>query len=136
MPLSLDVPSDQPEVVSWEPTPEGEKEALDRIDWLKSQGYSFKELNRKEGYAKMLPPSLPENMGLMRVISENGDDRIIWDRGSADEVRDAAKKVQELKAKGHTAYYAKTDGGKGAEMEEFDPFSEEAIILVPKRRPG
>ena len=137
MPLSLGIPEDQPKVVTWEPTIEGTNEATEYICKLLKKGYTYISYDSSNGVAKLNPPLLAKNVGLMRVISENGDDRIVWDRNNPDEVRDAARKFKELtEDKNHTAYYARTDGKKGEQMHEFDPFSEEAIILVPDTRPG
>jgi hypothetical protein len=65
----------------------------------------------------------------MRILSENGDDRIVWSRRIADEVRDAFDKFKELIDKGYRAYAILSDGSRGHELFEFDPSVEECLLV-------
>ena len=68
-----------------------------------------------------------------RILSqEAGDDRIVWDRRSSEEIREARKLFLELVQEGLEPYRADEDGNKtGVLMKEFDPGAEE-VIFLPK----
>ncbi len=77
-------------------------------------------------------------MGLLRVISKRGDDRVQWNEqdaqaGNAEAlaaIREAERIFAEERASGATAY--RVEVSKPAErIEQFDPQAEQ-IILVPK----
>ena len=77
-------------------------------------------------------------MGMLRVISKRGDDRVQWNEQDAlagdseaiAAVREAERIFAEERAKGATAF--RVDPGKPVErLEQFDPQAEQ-IILVPK----
>lgn len=83
----------------------------------------------------MDPPTRDPNQGLFRILSESGDDHVVWDRRDAAQVKDAYKKFNELIKKGYTAYATTSAGKKSHRIDDFDPSLEE-IILVPKTIPG
>ncbi|NIR15495.1 MAG: hypothetical protein GWN86_16850 [Desulfobacterales bacterium] len=91
--------------------------------------------SRSFGEVRLKPPPLPKGVGIMRIISQNGDDRITWDTRIPEEVKDAGKKFFELIKQGYKACVTKSDGSKGHEIEEFDPAIGE-IIMVPGTAPG
>lgn len=77
-------------------------------------------------------------MGMLRVISKRGDDRVQWNQqdartGNAEAIaaiREAERIFAEERARGATAFRA--DTGKPAQrIEQFDPAAEQ-IILVPR----
>ena len=77
-------------------------------------------------------------MGMLRVISKRGDDRVQWNEQDAlagdtealAAIREAERIFAEERARGATAY--RLDAGKPAErIERFDRTAEQ-IILVPK----
>jgi len=77
-------------------------------------------------------------MGMLRVISKRGDDRVQWNEQDAEAgdaeaiaaIREAEHIFAEERARGATAFRVGT--GKPAErIERFDPQAEQ-IILVPR----
>ena len=77
-------------------------------------------------------------MGLLRVISKRGDDRVYWNEqdaltGNAEAmaaIREAERIFAKERARGATAF--RVAAGKPAErIEQFDPQAEQ-IILVPR----
>jgi len=77
-------------------------------------------------------------VGILRVMSRRGDDRITWDEQSVlagdpeatAAVREAERIFEQERAKGATAF--RIDPGKPAQrIEEFD-LTAEQIVLVPR----
>lgn len=77
-------------------------------------------------------------MGILRVMSRRGDDRVTWDKqkasiGEADAVaavREAERIFAQERAKGATAFRVET--GKQIErIEQFDATAEQ-IVMVPR----
>jgi hypothetical protein len=77
-------------------------------------------------------------MGMLRVISQRGDDRVYWndqdaltgDSEANAAIREAERIFAHERAWGATAF--RVEAGKPAErLEQFDPQAEQ-IILVPR----
>ncbi len=77
-------------------------------------------------------------MGVLRVLSRHGDDRVTWDQSAVDAgdatalaaVREAERILHEHRARGATAL--RVSPGKPAErIEHFDPTAEQ-IVVVPR----
>jgi hypothetical protein len=71
----------------------------------------------------------------MKILSQSGDDRIVWDCDNGYEAMEAKKKFQELLSKGYTAYSVDVNGQKNRKITEFDVEAEE-ILMVPKTAKG
>jgi len=142
MPLQLGgIETARPQVVTWDPCFYDQLiEAQKEIQSLTQQGFILEY--EKEGEARLLPPERNPNIGCFRILSDNGDDRVVWDRRIPEQVKEAFKKFKELLKKGYTAYATNNDGSRGHKITEFDPGLEEIIlgageaILVPKTSPG
>lgn len=136
MPLpAISAPSEErPYILSFDPeNPKDLKDVDEAIQTLEDLG--FVVTAKRFGEVRLQPPPLPSGVGIMRILSQNGDDRVTWDTRSPNEVKDAAKKFFELIKKGYKACVTKSDGSKGHEIQEFDPTLGE-IIMVPKTAPG
>jgi hypothetical protein len=135
MPLQLGgVETMRPQVVTWDPNSYDQvMEAHKRISSLIDKGFELD--NGADGEARLTPPKKDPHIGVFRILNQNGDDRVIWDRREPSEVKEAYKKFKELLTKGYVAYAATSDGRKGHKITEFDPGLEE-IILVPHTKPG
>ncbi len=77
-------------------------------------------------------------MGILRVMSRRGDERVLWDqqkaeagdREAAAAVREAERIYQAERARGATAFKVKS--GKPVErIEQFDHTAEQ-IVMVPR----
>lgn len=77
-------------------------------------------------------------MGMLRVMSRRGDDRIIWDSRKAEAndpeamaaIREAERIFNEERARGATTF--KVETGKTTErIEKFDRTAEQ-IVIVPR----
>lgn len=72
--------------------------------------------------------------GEMAILDRTGDTKIIWDRNNADEVANARRTFNDLKAKGYLAFkVTDKDGNKGDQIREFDPAVERMILTPPMR---
>lgn len=133
MPLQLgDVSTERAQLVTWDPeVPAEADESKQRITELVCQG--FRLLSLQNGEAHLIPPARDPHQGMMRILSQNGDDRLVWDRRNPDEVREAAQKYAELVEDGYTAYVATSDGSRGHRIDMFDPALEE-VVMVPSRK--
>ena len=72
----------------------------------------------------------------MHTLDRTGDQRVMWDKDSADEVDAARAMFDRLTGKGYMAY--KAEGKKGTQGEQirtFDP-NAERIILVKAHAGG
>lgn len=135
MPLMLGGPeTERSQLITYDPAVAAEvKEALDRRTRLLEQGYRLKQ--ESPGEVLLDPPPKDPNVGVFRVLSQNGDDRIVWDRTVAAQVKEAFKVFKELLAKGYSAYVVLASGRKGHKVTEFDPSFEE-VLMVPATCPG
>jgi len=70
-------------------------------------------------------------MGEMRIISGEGDTKMLWDPANEDEVEAAEAQFDALIEKGFTAFKVKKDGEKGKKITKFDEDAGK-IIMVPK----
>ena len=70
-------------------------------------------------------------MGALKIISNEGDTRVMWDPKNDDEVEAAEAQFDALIEKGFTAFAVKKDGEKGKKISKFDPDAGK-IIMVPR----
>jgi hypothetical protein len=79
-----------------------------------------------------------KTMGMLRVMSRRGDDRVIWDPGKVEAndpeavaaIREAERIFHEERSRGATAF--KVEPGKPVErIEQFDRTAEQ-IVIVPR----
>jgi hypothetical protein len=136
MPLALGgLATDRGHVIAYDQTSMQESlEAAATVSQYIKQGYQVRK-DSHMGEIHLLPPDRPKNQGLFRVLSQNGDDRIVWDRTSPDEVREAYTKFDDFIARKYTAYAIMRDGTRGPKIDAFDPGMEE-ILFVPDTYPG
>ena len=67
----------------------------------------------------------------MRVMDGTGDTKTIWDADNPDEVANARKTFDELRAKRYIAFRVNKLGNKGEQMNTFDPTAEKMILIPP-----
>lgn len=121
-------------IIPWDPDVAVEtREAKKRISQLKKKGFIVTK--KEPGQVTLEPPPKPKHIGLMRVLTKNGDDRITWDRTKPKEIADAIKKFDSLKGQGYKAFAISSTGKKGHEIQAFDPGAEE-VLMVPATRPS
>ena len=70
-------------------------------------------------------------MGELRILSYEGDSKIIWDIKNKDEVEAAKLQFDALKKKDYVAYAADKEGNKGKVMKVFDPKAGKIIMVPP-----
>lgn len=135
MPLVMgDASTDRPQQITFDPAcPTQGREARARYKQLRRSGYRLRA--REPGALLLDPPARDPNLGTFRILSQSGDDRIVWDRRVAAQVKDAYKKFKELIARGYTAYATLGGGKRGHKIDDFDPGLEE-ILMVPSTVPG
>jgi len=140
MPLQIpDISTERRQLVTYNPNNHAEvREALNKIEELTAKGFIKETIG--DGEVSFRPPARDPNQCVMRILSENGDDRIVWNRTIPDQVKEAYAKFKELLAKGYSAFTTTSDGKKGHKIDDFDPGLEELVmgdlVLVPKTMPG
>jgi hypothetical protein len=72
---------------------------------------------------------------VLKILSEKGDERVVWDKDNGQEAKEAKVKFLELIKKGYTAYSVDVNGQKNQKIDEFDVDAEE-ILMVPKTVKG
>ena len=134
MPLQLGGPeTERPQTVTFDPDNAAQvQEAVARRKLLEARGFQLAE--KRPGEFRLNPPPRGPNIGVFRVISQNGDDRICWDRTNAAQVKEAYARFKEFLEKGYTAY-ALVAGKRSHKLTEFNPALEE-VLFVPGTRPG
>ncbi len=128
-----DASTSRPEVVVFDPDDAMQTaDATAKAHALEAQGYRLRQRAR----GKMLydPPARNVHCGLFRILSQNGDDRVVWDRRDPGQVREAHAKFTELMQRGYTAY-AVVRGKRSHKLDHFNPSLEE-VLFVPKSVPG
>lgn len=150
MPLQLGGhETERPRVLTWDPeVPTQVEEAVKTRHELELQGFQPRGLKPYQtwldkGELVLDPPPKPANQNVMRILSQNGDDRVVWDRTCPDQVKEAFKKFKELLKKGYTAFVVLASGERGHKISEFDPGLQEILlqegtelVMVPKTVPG
>jgi hypothetical protein len=144
MPLQLNTPETaRDKLITWDPDNLIEtKEAKEEINRFRRLGFTMSDESNIEGECRLYAPKPAEHQLIYRVLSANGDDRLVWDRRNADEVQEAKIKFDEYIEKGYRAYVCRRDGTKGSQIESFDALLQEVImekgqvVMVPKAMPG
>lgn len=142
MPLQLGgIETERKQVVVWDTDDPAQcQDAINRVTSLTKDGFTV--ACKDTGEITLEPPKRDPNIGMFRILSQNGDDRVIWDRRDKNQVKEAFQKFRELLQKGYTAYAATPDGSRGHKITAFDPGLQEIIlgageaILIPKTIPG
>jgi hypothetical protein len=66
---------------------------------------------------------------IFRILTEDGDKRLTWNRNTLAEIRDAKQKFNELVGEGMVPYKVDPSGNKTPEaMTEFDAGAEEIVF--------
>lgn len=94
---------------------------------LLSDGQRFEKF--RPYYEEVLIRAKRINKQVIKILSENGDDRIVWDKDDGREAKEAKAKFQELLKKGYKAYSVDASGNKGRKIEEFDVDAEEILMV-------
>jgi hypothetical protein len=68
---------------------------------------------------------------VMMILTEKGDERLVWDKDNGREAKQAKRKFLELLAKGYTAFSVDHVSEKNRKIKEFDVDAEE-ILMVPE----
>lgn len=71
-------------------------------------------------------------MGEMRILSSEGDSKLIWDKNSDAEIDAAEAQFDMLVGeKNYKAYHVGKNGKKSDVMKKFDPDAEKMILVPP-----
>lgn len=137
MPLKLGGPeTERPRIIQFNQYVKAELiEAFKQREKLIKNGWILDTSREESGIFRLFPPPKNPNCSLLRILNENGDDRIVWDQTNAKEVRDAAKEFNRYIKNGYSAYTCQSDGSRGHRIDQFDPFASE-ILLIPGTKPG
>jgi hypothetical protein len=142
MPLQLGgVETARPQIIAYDPKVAAEvKDAVARREKLLRQGFRLKE--ETEGEIRLEPPPTGPTINVIRILSQDGDERLVWDRLDPKQVKEAFLKFKELLKKGYSAFCILASGKRGHKITEFDPsleeilFSNKEVLLIPPTQPG
>lgn len=70
-------------------------------------------------------------MSEMRILTEEGDLKLQWSKGSDEEVKAAKETFKKYTKKGWKAYSVSRTGRKGSPIEDFDEGAEKIILMPP-----
>ena len=122
---------DLPKRIQWDAgCPADQAIAQGKINVLREMGYTVQE--ESEGEILLSPPPMAPHQLLIRVLDDNGDSRVTWDRRNQAECDEARTKFDEYLKKGYRAYVCRSDGTKGQRVETFDALLEEVIVAPGK----
>jgi len=117
---------------------------LKQVDEAKMRIMAFK----RQGYQILLVSGLPMEKfrpnleevivkatkfgkGILKILTEQGDERLVWDKERGQEAKEAKKKFLEFLQKGYKAYSVDVNGKKNRKIEEFDVDAEEILMIPP-----
>jgi len=112
------------------------EQAKKEIMGFKRKGY---ELLKEDGSPMIrFSPILEEVLvkaravakSVMKILTEKGDERLVWDKDNGREAKQAKKKFLELLKRGYTAFSVDHASEKNRKIKEFDIDAEE-IMMVP-----
>lgn len=145
MPLVLNnAETERPKEFLWNPLcPDESNEMMESIRSHMARGFKG-YVDQKNGMAVLTPPELNPEMFMFRVLTENGDDRLVWDRRDLEQIEEARKTFNDYIKKGYRAYVVRRCGGeKGSQVDSFDALYEEVVmvkgkdaLMVPPTVPG
>lgn len=134
MPLALGPDTERAQTVVFDPAVAAEAaQAAATRDRLLRQG--FRLTTEEAGCFRLAPPPRGPHCLVFRTMTDNGDDRVVWDRTDPAQVKEAYAKYTELTGKGYTPYAVGSDGKKAHRIDAFDPGLSE-ILFVPSTKPG
>jgi hypothetical protein len=67
----------------------------------------------------------------LAVASHEGDTKTIWNPNNTDEVENARRTYNDLRAKGYVAFKVDAKGEKGEQMTGFDAGAGKIIMVPP-----
>lgn len=117
---------------------------LKQVDEAKARIMSFV----RSGYKVLLPDGNPmerfrphyeevlvlaQKTGrhIMKILTDKGDERLVWDKNNGPQAMEAKEKFVSLLGRGYKAYSVDANGKKKRKITEFDVDAEE-ILLVPQ----
>lgn len=149
MPLVLNPEeTERPVTYLWDPKVKAQcNEASEAIKELCDKNFRIVRMDAVEGCAQLEPTrAIAEGLFAFRVLSENGDDVIVWDRRELDQMLEAKQLFNDYVAKGYKAYVLRSNGERGSRVESFDELLETIVVsdkepireanLVPPTHPG
>lgn len=72
--------------------------------------------------------------GEMSVMGVEGDTKLMWSRDNPDEVENARRTFNDLKAKGYAVFLTRIKRDEpGQQVDKFDPSAERYIFVPPMR---
>lgn len=71
---------------------------------------------------------------IMKILSNAGDEKVVWDKNNGKQAKRAKETFEQLLAKKYTAYSTDAQGKKKKQITEFDVDAEEIIMIPPTSR--
>ena len=100
---------------------------------LKSDGTIMQRFSPILEEVKVMAKGVAKSV--MKILTDVGDERLVWDKDNGREAKQAKKKFLELLKKGYTAFSVDHASEKNRKITEFDIDAEE-IMMVPETVKG
>jgi hypothetical protein len=100
---------------------------------LKSDGTVMQRFSPILEEVKVMAKGVAKSV--MKILTDVGDERLVWDKDNGREAKQAKKKFLELLKKGYTAFSVDHASEKNRKITEFDIDAEE-IMMVPETVKG
>jgi len=78
-----------------------------------------------------LPTPSHEGNRTLKILSDKGDERIVWDFNNGRQAKEAKEKFMSLVGQGYSAYSVDAKGNKNRRIQEFDVEAEEILMIPP-----
>lgn len=82
-------------------------------------------------YEEVLVLAQKTGRHVLKVLTEKGDERLVWDKNNGPQAMEAKEKFVSLLSRGYKAYSVDASGKKKRKITEFDVDAEE-ILMVPQ----
>jgi len=68
---------------------------------------------------------------ILKILSDKGDERVVWDRDNGREAKQAKKRFEKLLKEKYLAFSVDAKGKKNRKITEFDVDAEEILMVPP-----
>ena len=97
----------------------------------KSDGTLMERFHPNLEEVTIIAEPIPRKKNVLKLLTENGDDRIVWDKDNGREAMQAKKKFEEFLKKGYKAFSVDEQGNRSRKITEFDVDAEEILMTPP-----
>jgi len=81
----------------------------------------------------MTPVMTEKRTGQLTILSQSGDDQIVWDKDDVEQTSDAEKAFEKFKKDG-CQFFRVGKKGKQTPISKFDPTAEEILVIKTTKK--